>query len=116
MPIGWGKGANLAEMGLSRPAGSAGPHHHLGCLLLVSRPRPRAARSDEAEVLQGIKGIEAETGRGFGDSRNPLLLRRSLRRALLHARHDGYVLNLGLNDETVQALGHISGRRPLCLG
>lgn len=104
-----GKGANLAEMaslGLPVPPGltiisdACSWYHEHG------RALPDQMK---AEVLQGIKGIEAETGRGFGDSRNPLLLSvRSGARSSMPGMMDT-VLNLGLNDETVQALGHISG-------
>ncbi|ODS52001.1 MAG: pyruvate, phosphate dikinase [Agrobacterium sp. SCN 61-19] len=104
-----GKGANLAEMaslGLPVPPG----------LTIVSDACGLYYKNDKtlcddlkAQVLSGIAGIEAATGRAFGDTSHPLLLSvRSGSRTSMPGMMDT-VLNLGLNDHTVEALGHHSG-------
>ncbi|ARM11316.1 MULTISPECIES: pyruvate, phosphate dikinase [Rhizobium] len=104
-----GKGANLAEMcslGLPVPPG----------LTIVSGACDTYYKNgghieDElkAEIRAGIAAIEAITGRHFGSGSQPLLLSvRSGARVSMPGMMDT-VLNLGLNDETVQALGHDAG-------
>ncbi|MBB3659570.1 pyruvate,orthophosphate dikinase [Rhizobium sp. BK650] len=104
-----GKGANLAEMcslGLPVPPG----------LTIVSEAcnayykNGRKIDPDlKKQVLSGIAGIEEITGRRFGAGNQPLLLSvRSGARVSMPGMMDT-VLNLGLNDETVQALGHDAG-------
>ncbi|MBB3460274.1 pyruvate, phosphate dikinase [Rhizobium sp. BK377] len=104
-----GKGANLAEMcslGLPVPPG----------LTIVSEActtyykNGRKIDPDlKKQVLAGIAGIEEITGRRFGAGNRPLLLSvRSGARVSMPGMMDT-VLNLGLNDETVQALGHDAG-------
>ncbi|MDK4736248.1 pyruvate, phosphate dikinase [Rhizobium sp. CNPSo 3490] len=104
-----GKGANLAEMcalGLPVPPG----------LTIVSGAcntyYTNGGHIDDrlkAEVRAGIAAIEAITGRHFGSTSQPLLLSvRSGARVSMPGMMDT-VLNLGLNDETVQALGHDAG-------
>ncbi|MBB3521135.1 pyruvate, phosphate dikinase [Rhizobium sp. BK456] len=104
-----GKGANLAEMcalGLPVPPG-------LTIIGDACNTYYRNGRHIEdgvkAEVRAGIAGIEAITGRRFGSGSQPLLLSvRSGARVSMPGMMDT-VLNLGLNDETVQALGHDAG-------
>ncbi|AJC78253.1 pyruvate, phosphate dikinase [Rhizobium sophoriradicis] len=104
-----GKGANLAEMcalGLPVPPG----------LTIVSRACETYYKNGghiedglKAEIRAGIAAIEAITGRHFGSTSQPLLLSvRSGARVSMPGMMDT-VLNLGLNDETVQALGHDAG-------
>ncbi|MBX4959315.1 pyruvate, phosphate dikinase [Rhizobium lentis] len=104
-----GKGANLAEMcalGLPVPPG----------LTIVSSACNSYYQNgghieDElkTEIRAGISAIEAITGRHFGSTSQPLLLSvRSGARVSMPGMMDT-VLNLGLNDETVQALGHDAG-------
>ncbi|MBX4887768.1 MULTISPECIES: pyruvate, phosphate dikinase [Rhizobium] len=104
-----GKGANLAEMcalGLPVPPG----------LTIVSDACSTYYKNGghiedrlKAEVRDGIAAIEAITGRHFGSTSQPLLLSvRSGARVSMPGMMDT-VLNLGLNDETVQALGHDAG-------
>ncbi|KRB50005.1 pyruvate phosphate dikinase [Rhizobium sp. Root708] len=104
-----GKGANLAEMsslGLPVPPG----------LTIVadacSAYFKRGSSIDDElkrQVLAGIESIEAITGTKFGAGHRPLLLSvRSGARVSMPGMMDT-VLNLGLNDETVQALGHDAG-------
>ncbi|TDK37400.1 pyruvate, phosphate dikinase [Rhizobium deserti] len=104
-----GKGAHLAEMaslGLPVPPGltiicDACTHYFHNQKTLPEDLKP--------EVLQGIAAMEQLTGRVFGGRSRPLLLSvRSGARASMPGMMDT-VLNLGLNDETVQALGHDAG-------
>ncbi len=104
-----GKGANLAEMaslGLPVPPGltiicDACTHYFNN-----GRTLPEDLKQ---QVLDGITAMEAITGRKFGGGATPLLLSvRSGARASMPGMMDT-VLNLGLNDETVQALGHDAG-------
>ena len=63
----------------------------------------------KTQVSAGIETMQAITGRVFGDTERPLLLSvRSGARASMPGMMDT-VLNLGLNDATVQALGHDAG-------
>jgi len=104
-----GKGANLAEMcnlGLPVPPGltivTAACNHYYE----NGRTLPDDLRG---QVREGIRHMEAITGRLFGDTRTPLLLSvRSGSRASMPGMMDT-VLNLGLNDRTVEALGHDAG-------
>ena len=104
-----GKGANLAEMAslaLPVPPGltiisDACAHYYQN-----SRDLPQELKQ---QVMRGISGMELITGRKFGGSAQPLLLSvRSGARASMPGMMDT-VLNLGLNDETVQALCDDSG-------
>ncbi|MGQ3211459.1 MAG: pyruvate, phosphate dikinase [Shinella sp.] len=104
-----GKGANLAEMsnlGLPVPPGltivTAACNHYYD----NGRMLPEGLKD---QVRAGIRQMEAITGRNFGDTAKPLLLSvRSGARASMPGMMDT-VLNLGLNDRTVQALGHDAG-------
>src|SRR5258706_7378204 len=65
----------------------------------------------EKQVDAGLAHIAKITGRRFGDPANPLLVSvRSGARASMPGMMDT-VLNLGLNDETVEALAKQSGDR-----
>src|SRR5439155_11038798 len=65
----------------------------------------------ERQVAAGLAHVERITGRRFGDRANPLLVSvRSGARASMPGMMDT-VLNLGLNDETVEALARKSGDR-----
>jgi len=106
-----GKGANLAEMsalGLPVPPGftittEACTHYYAS-----GRTYPAALK---AQVGLALKKVEAETGKAFGDPKNPLLVSvRSGARASMPGMMDT-VLNLGLNDETVEGLASLSGDR-----
>ncbi len=104
-----GKGANLAEMaalGLPVPPGLTIVSDACGIYYKSGKTLPDDLK---VQVLQGIEGIETATGRAFGDTSHPLLLSvRSGSRTSMPGMMDT-VLNLGLNDHTVEALGHHSG-------
>ncbi len=68
-------------------------------------------RALKDEVAAALANVEAQTGKAFGDPRNPLLVSvRSGARASMPGMMDT-VLNLGLNDETVEGLARLSGDR-----
>jgi pyruvate, orthophosphate dikinase len=104
-----GKGANLAEMasiGLPVPPGFTLTTEV--CTAFYANGRAYPAGLD-AEVAAGIAHIEGVTGRRFGDAADPLLVSvRSGARASMPGMMDT-VLNLGLNDETVEGLAATSG-------
>ncbi len=104
-----GKGANLAEMaslGLPVPPGLTIITDACSWYYENGRGLPDDLK---AQVLEGIKGMEAATGRRFGDISLPLLLSvRSGARTSMPGMMDT-VLNLGLNDQTVEALGRNAG-------
>ncbi|WP_084455795.1 pyruvate, phosphate dikinase, partial [Novosphingobium rosa] len=104
-----GKGANLAEMasiGLPVPAGLTISTEF--CAVYNSNGK-QFDDSLRAGVADGVKHIEAATGRVFGDTGNPLLVSvRSGARVSMPGMMDT-VLNLGLNDQTVRGLADGSG-------
>jgi pyruvate,orthophosphate dikinase len=104
-----GKGANLHEMaslGLPGPSGftittEACAHFYANG---KTHPPDLAAQVDAA-----VAEVERQTGRVFGDAANPLLISvRSGARASMPGMMDT-VLNLGLNDASVETLAKTSG-------
>jgi pyruvate,orthophosphate dikinase len=106
-----GKGANLAEMsalGLPVPPGFTITTE--ACAYYYAHER-RYPESLSGEVSEGLARVEALTGKRFGDPKNPLLVSvRSGARASMPGMMDT-VLNLGLNDETVEGLARLAGDR-----
>ena len=106
-----GKGANLAEMsslGLPVPPGFTVTTE--ACVHYYSNGRDYPAGLRE-QVESGLARVEELTGKRFGDPANPLLVSvRSGARASMPGMMDT-VLNLGLNDETVEGLAKLSGDR-----
>ncbi|HRP01784.1 MAG TPA: pyruvate, phosphate dikinase [Candidatus Kapabacteria bacterium] len=104
-----GKGANLAEMinlGLPVPPGFTITTGVCTYYYENARQYPQELI---AQVNNAIENIEKEMGAKFGDSTNPLLLSvRSGARASMPGMMDT-ILNLGLNDVTVQGLIEKSG-------
>jgi pyruvate,orthophosphate dikinase len=104
-----GKGANLAEMsnlGLPVPPGFTVTTEVCTYFYDHGRSYP----SDlEAQVDTALAEVGRLTGRVFGDAENPLLVSvRSGARASMPGMMDT-VLNLGLNDVTVEAIARSSG-------
>ena len=104
-----GKGANLAEMagiGLPVPPGFTITTEECVRYLKEGANFSDALRADVAEALTHI---ETAVGKNFGDAGNPLLVSvRSGARVSMPGMMDT-VLNLGLNDATVQGLSTTSG-------
>lgn len=102
-----GKGANLAEMsnlGLPVPPGFT-----ITTDLCMDYLRTGKYPKDlKEEVEKGLKHIEKLMAKKFGDRANPLLVSvRSGARASMPGMMDT-ILNLGLNDETVEALAALT--------
>ena len=99
-----GKGANLAEMvniGLPVPAGFTITTEVCTYYYKNNHKYPKELK---AQVLAALKKVEKEMGAVFGDPKNPLLVSvRSGARASMPGMMDT-ILNLGLNDVTVQGL------------
>ena len=104
-----GKGANLAEMtslGIPVPPGftistEVCSHFYQNGGQLPAWVQPK--------VLESLQRVEKMIGKKFGDKSNPLLVSvRSGARASMPGMMDT-ILNLGLNDETVQGLATASG-------
>ena len=106
-----GKGAGLAEManlGLPVPPGFSISTEVCAHFYSHGRRYPDELHS---QVNAGLAAIGRITGKTFGDSRNPLLVSvRSGARASMPGMMDT-VLNLGLNDETVETLANNSGNK-----
>ncbi|TLM65290.1 MAG: pyruvate, phosphate dikinase [Deltaproteobacteria bacterium] len=104
-----GKGANLAEMtsiGLPVPAGFTITTEVCTEFYKNDRNYPAGLK---AEVAEHLGRIEAMMGKKFGDAANPLLVSvRSGARASMPGMMDT-VLNLGLNDRTVEGIIAQSG-------
>src|ERR1700760_4499748 len=106
-----GKGANLAEManlGLPVPPGFTIPTSVCTYFYEHDKTYPKELKSQVEKALDYVGKL---TGKVFGDSENPLLVSvRSGGRASMPGMMDT-VLNLGLNDQTVEALSELSGDR-----
>ncbi len=104
-----GKGANLAEManlGIPVPAGFTITTEMCTVYYKMERNYPAELKD---QVKEGIAHIEKVMGKKFNDTENPLLLSvRSGARVSMPGMMDT-VLNLGLNDTTVQGLIKASG-------
>lgn len=104
-----GKGANLAEManiGLPVPPGFTITTEVCAHFVKNDRAYPK---DFQAAVKKAVKHIEDSVGKSFGDAKDPLLVSvRSGARASMPGMMDT-VLNLGLNDKTVEGLAAKSG-------
>ena len=99
-----GKGANLADMcqlGLPVPPGFTIPTDCCVSYYAEGKTLPASLRE---QVAEGVTFIESKVGKHFGDAKNPLLVSvRSGARASMPGMMDT-ILNLGLNDITVEGL------------
>ena len=104
-----GKGANLAEMvniGFPVPPGFTITTELCTYYYDHKETYPKSLKN---EVEKALKKLEKEMGAKFGDPKNPLLVSvRSGARASMPGMMDT-VLNLGLNDITIQGLIEKSG-------
>ncbi len=104
-----GKGANLADMTKIKIPVPPGFTITTDECLEYNRKGKKITPALEKEVLQNIKKTEKVMGNTFGDPKNPLLFSvRSGARASMPGMMDT-ILNLGLNDVTVQGLAKKSG-------
>ncbi|MXP25235.1 pyruvate, phosphate dikinase [Altererythrobacter indicus] len=104
-----GKGANLGEMasiGLPVPPGFTITTEE--CVRYLAEGA-NFSDSLREEVAKALQHIEKTVGKNFGDNADPLLVSvRSGARVSMPGMMDT-VLNLGLNDETVEGLAAVSG-------
>lgn len=102
-----GKGANLADMvklGLPVPPGFTISTDVCTHFYANGRSYPGELRDEVAVAIQGLEKDLAATGMKFGDRKNPLLVSvRSGAPVSMPGMMDT-VLNLGLNDQTVEGL------------
>ncbi len=105
-----GKGANLAEMsriGVPVPPGFTITTE--ACTNYYKQGKEEVLKVLDEQIRDGIRSVEAITGKKFNDSENPLLLSiRSGARVSMPGMMDT-VLNLGMNDETVAGFAKKTG-------
>jgi pyruvate, orthophosphate dikinase len=104
-----GKGAGLAEMtnaGLPVPPGFTITTEACNAYYAAGKELPPGLWDG---VLEHMRGIERETGKGFGDPQNPLLVSVRSGAAFSMPGMMDTVLNLGLNDHTVQGFIELTG-------
>ncbi len=103
-----GKGANLAEMsslGLAVPPGFTVTTE--ACLEFEKQGNQFSAEMKE-QILSSLAEVEKASNKKFGDTNNPLLFSvRSGARASMPGMMDT-VLNLGLNEETVEGISKLT--------
>ncbi|HOW50903.1 MAG TPA: pyruvate, phosphate dikinase [bacterium] len=99
-----GKGANLAEMsnlGIPVPAGFTISTEMCAVYYKMDKKYPPELKK---QVAENLKKIESVMGKKFGSAKNPLLVSvRSGARASMPGMMDT-ILNLGLNEDTLQGL------------
>jgi pyruvate, orthophosphate dikinase len=104
-----GKGAGLAEMtiaGLPTPPGFTITTEACNDYFAAGERLPDGLWDD---VLEAMREVERRSGKGFGDPGNPLLVSvRSGAKFSMPGMMDT-VLNLGLNEETLQGLIALTG-------
>ena len=105
-----GKGANLAEMNLlGMPVPPGFTITTEVCSEYYKEGEAKVIELIKAEVEAAIKNIEESTGMKFGGEASPLLLSvRSGARASMPGMMDT-ILNLGMNDQAVEAVAARSG-------
>ncbi|MDD4171785.1 MAG: pyruvate, phosphate dikinase, partial [Syntrophomonas sp.] len=104
-----GKGANLAEMtriGLPVPPGFTITAEACNEYLALGQEFPEGLME---QVLAALRNLEDKTGKKFGDKQNPLLVSVRSGAAVSMPGMMDTILNLGLNDESVQGLAALSG-------
>ena len=99
-----GKGANLSEMGRMGLPVPPGFTISTKVCELFYKDKKKLNKGLVAQIKKELKIIEKDVGKKFGDLKNPLLLSvRSGARVSMPGMMDT-ILNLGLNDKTVNAL------------
>jgi pyruvate,orthophosphate dikinase len=110
-----GKGAGLAEMsnlGIPVPPGFTISTE--ACRIFYKN-NGQLPEQIEKEIKENLKRLEEITGKKFGDKNNPLLVSvRSGAKFSMPGMMDT-ILNLGLNDETAEALAKLTGNRRFAL-
>jgi len=104
-----GKGANLAEMtniGLPVPSGFTITAEACNEYLALNQNFPEGCLE---QTFIALAKLEDKTGKNFGDRDNPLLVSVRSGAAVSMPGMMDTILNLGLNDESVQGLAVLSG-------
>ncbi|TWT38276.1 Pyruvate, phosphate dikinase [Posidoniimonas corsicana] len=104
-----GKGANLADMtsiGLPVPAGFT---ITTDCCDQYSKAKGKMPKGLMDEVGKVVKTLEKETGKKFGDDKDPLLVSVRSGAAVSMPGMMNTILNLGLNDVSVVGLANKTG-------
>lgn len=110
-----GKGANLAEMAGIRLPVPPGFTISTEVCSLFAKAGDRIPIEIEEEILRHLKKLEDVTQQKFGGEQNPLLVSvRSGAKISMPGMMDT-VLNLGLNDKTLEGLAAKSGDRRFAL-
>ena len=110
-----GKGANVAEMtqaGLPVPPGFTITTEACNAYMDYQQQFPEGMWTQAKAALENV---EAKAGKKFGDAENPLLV--SVRSGAVTSMPGmmDTVLNLGLNDQTVEGLARLSNNRRFAL-
>ena len=109
-----GKGANLAEMtnlGLPVPPGLTITTETCMEYINNGNKMPDGVMD---EVREALKAVEVQAGKKFGDAENPLLVSvRSGARVSMPGMMET-ILNLGLNDQTVEAMIKLTNNPRFC--
>ncbi|GAC1342874.1 MAG: pyruvate, phosphate dikinase [Candidatus Dormibacteria bacterium] len=104
-----GKGAGVSEMtraGLPVPPGFTITTEACNAYYAAKEKFPQGMWE---QVLAALRSVEKQTGKGFGDARNPLLVSvRSGAKFSMPGMMDT-VLNLGLSAETLRGLAELTG-------
>jgi len=110
-----GKGANLAEMaGIGLPVPPGFTVSTEVCALFF-KSGGKVPPEVQSEIDSNLKKLEATTGLRLGDEKDPLLVSvRSGAKFSMPGMMDT-ILNLGLNDKTVEGLARKSGNRRFAL-
>ncbi|MFQ5581208.1 MAG: pyruvate, phosphate dikinase [Mariprofundaceae bacterium] len=98
-----GKGANLCEMtqiGLNVPPGFVITTE--ACLAYLDNKTKEFPAGLMDQVREQMQALEKATGKGFGDAKNPLLISVRSGSAMSMPGMMDTILNLGLNQETLQ--------------
>jgi pyruvate,orthophosphate dikinase len=98
-----GKGANLCEMtqiGLNVPPGFVITTE--ACLHFLDSASREVPEDMMRQVREHMQQVEKATGKGFGDPENPLLVSVRSGSAMSMPGMMDTILNLGLNDQTLQ--------------
>jgi pyruvate,orthophosphate dikinase len=104
-----GKGANLAEMtriGLPVPHGFTITTEACNTYLASGETLPDSVLE---QTFESLAVLEKRTGKGFGSKNNPLLVSVRSGAAISMPGMMDTILNLGLNDESVQGLAELTG-------
>jgi pyruvate,orthophosphate dikinase len=104
-----GKGANLAEMthiGLPVPEGFTITAE--SCIKYYD-DRKAISQDIKDQIEEKLKDLEAKTGKAFGDVKNPLLVSVRSGAAISMPGMMDTILNLGLNEETVEGMKELTG-------